>query len=370
MNKFLKITVRNILKLINPAWEQRAVDQFHFNQLGRKPPEFLWETLPPAHEPKLDCGGVQINDKLYIFGGLLLGGDVVRMVDIFDLQKNRWAERFKMPEGMAETHLGVANDGERFVYLISGQLGKNCSPATTNNFILDTKTKGWLSLPPLPKPRYAPTVQFWRGRLHVIAGSKEDRNEPAVNHWSLAVEGSKALEQEWREEVSIPRGGPHRASAILNDNLFVFGGQEGDYVAVPGDPTFKCTGDLTCEVMYPDVYKLEFGSDNWKRMTDMPVQCSHTEYSIIQLGDKVILLGGQRYKDPRTRFIDLTDVVQMYDARTDTWKILGHLPYYTKSAVAAFYQNYIYFTTGQRNREDGTPRTGPYDNRAWRAKVV
>lgn len=368
MNKFFKSAVRNMLKMISPEWEQRIVDQFHFNQLGRKPPEFWWQTLPQAREAKLDCGGIQVGDKLYIFGGLLSGGDVLRFVDIFDLQRNQWIDRLKMPEGMAESHVGMMSDGDRFIYCIAGQLGKHCSPATSHNFIFDTTTKGWLSLPPLPKPRYAPTVQYWRGRLHVIGGSKEDRNEPSVNHWSLAVEGSNALENEWREEIPIPRGGPHRASAILNDGLYVFGGQEGDYIAIPGDSTFKCTGDLTCEVVYPDVYKLEAGAESWKRMADMPVPSSHTENSMIRLGDKIIILGGQKYKDPQTRFIDLTDVVQMYDANTDAWKILGHLPYYTKSAVAGFYQDYIYFTTGQRNREDGSPRTGPYDNRTWRAK--
>lgn len=59
-------------------------------------------------------------------------------------------------------------------------------------------------------PRYAPATQLWRGRLHVMGGSKEDRHEPALDHWSLAVKDGKALENEWRNEIPIPRGGPHR----------------------------------------------------------------------------------------------------------------------------------------------------------------
>lgn len=43
-----------------------------------------------------------------------------------------------------------------------------------------------------------------------MGGSKEDRHEPAVEHWSLAVKNGNALEKEWRPEIPIPRGGPHR----------------------------------------------------------------------------------------------------------------------------------------------------------------
>lgn len=43
-----------------------------------------------------------------------------------------------------------------------------------------------------------------------MGGSKENRNTPSVDHWSLAVKNGKALEEEWHTEIPIPRGGPHR----------------------------------------------------------------------------------------------------------------------------------------------------------------
>ena len=63
--------------------------------------------------------------------------------------------------------------------------------------------------------RYAPATQLWRGRLHVMGGSKEDRHEPGTEHWSLAVKDGKALESKWRQELPIPRGGPHRFFSLL-----------------------------------------------------------------------------------------------------------------------------------------------------------
>jgi hypothetical protein len=57
----------------------------------------------------------------------------------------------------------------------------------------------------------------------VMGGSKEDRHEPGLEHWSLAVKDGKALE-EWRSEIPIPRGGPHRSvtspPGYMNDCQF------------------------------------------------------------------------------------------------------------------------------------------------------
>lgn len=58
--------------------------------------------------------------------------------------------------------------------------------------------------------RYAAATQIWKGRLHVMGGSKENRHTPGTDHWSIAVKDGKAIEKEWRNETPIPRGGPHR----------------------------------------------------------------------------------------------------------------------------------------------------------------
>lgn len=63
--------------------------------------------------------------------------------------------------------------------------------------------------------RYAPATQLWRGRLHVMGGSKENRHTPALEHWSLAVKDGKALDKQWRTEIPIPRGGPHRFCELI-----------------------------------------------------------------------------------------------------------------------------------------------------------
>jgi N-acetylneuraminic acid mutarotase len=291
-----------------------------------------------------------LGHEWFVFGGFRFDGSVIDFLDIYDLSKEKWTARLKTPDDIPQSHLGMTSDGKRYIYLVAGQLGPHCRPPTANCFVFDTVNRSWEKIVPLPKARYAPTVQLWQGRLHTVGGSLEDRGTPAVDHWSIAVQDGKALEKEWRREPSIPRGGPHRASAVIDHKLYVFGGQEGDYIAIPGDPECRCTGDLTSEVVYADTYMLEAGAKEWKRMADMVVPASHTEFTVVPFGDRIILMGGQCYKHPTTKVIRLTDSIQLYDAKADSWKIAGRLPYRVKSMVTTYYNGALFVTTGQRDK--------------------
>ncbi|XP_024515472.1 kelch repeat-containing protein At3g27220 isoform X2 [Selaginella moellendorffii] len=203
-------------------------------------PEIQWEEIAECPVKRLDGAAVQIRNLLYVFAGYATIDEIHSHVNVLDLMTNTWIDTFDMPKEMAHSHLGMVTDG-RFVYVVTGQYGPQCRGPTNLNFVLDTETKSWDRLPPLPVPRYAPATQLWRGRLHVMGGSKEDRWEPALEHWSLAVKDGKAVETKWRAEIPIPRGGPHRACIVFGDRLFVIGGQEGDYKPKPGSPIFKCS---------------------------------------------------------------------------------------------------------------------------------
>ena len=177
-------------------------------------PELPWEEMPPAPVPRLDGAAVQIKNLFYVFAGygtidyvrilsicesiclydfylylkdpLMSFGKFITVarcwilvelnqiitlwrlmfiglcifvlqvhshVDIFNLSDNTWGGRFDMPKEMGHSHLGVASDG-RYIYVISGQYGPQCRGPTARSFVLDTETKKWGGIPPLPSPRY------------------------------------------------------------------------------------------------------------------------------------------------------------------------------------------------------------------------
>ncbi|KAE8662217.1 Kelch repeat-containing protein [Hibiscus syriacus] len=154
-------------------------------------------------------------------------------------------------------------------------------------------------VPGLPSSGMAQTsTQLWRGRLHVMGGSKENSHTPGLEHWSLAVKDGKALETEWRSEVPIPRGGPHRACVVFKDSHYVIGGQEGDFMAKPGSQIFKCSRRM--EVVYSEVCMLD-GDMKWKTLPPMPKPDSHIEFAWALVNNSIVIAGGTTEKHPITK---------------------------------------------------------------------
>ncbi|KAG8384943.1 hypothetical protein BUALT_Bualt04G0170700 [Buddleja alternifolia] len=328
-------------------------------------PALEWEQMQSAPVPRLDGSAIQINNLLYVFSGYGTLDYVHSHVDIYNFTDNTWIERFETPKEMANSHLGMACDG-RYVYVVSGQPGPQCGAPTARTFVLDTETRKWESFPPLPAPRYAPATQLWRGRLHVMGGSKENRHTPGVDHWSIAVKNGKALEKEWRTEVPIPRGGPHRACVAVDDRLFVIGGQEGDFMAKPGSPIFKCSRRL--EVVYGDVYMLD-GEMKWKILTPLPKPNSHIESSWIILNNSIIIMGGTTEKHPVNKRMILVGEVFQFHLDTLKWSVIGKLPYRVKTTLAGFWNGWLYFTSGQRDRGPDNPQPRKVVGEMWRTKL-
>lgn len=325
-----------------------------------------WQEMAPAPVDRLDGAGIQIGNLFYVFAGYQNIDQVHSHVDVYNLSDNTWGNRFDMPQDMAHSHLGMVSDG-RYIYIVTGQYGPQCRGPTAKNFVLDTQTKKWSELPSLPYPRYAPATQLWRGRLHVMGGSREDRWEPGLEHWSLAVNEGKALEIVWRPEVPIPRGGPHRACVVVEDRLYVIGGQEGDFKAKPGSPIFKCSRQR--EVVYGDVYMLEGEAKEWKILPSMPKPVSHIEFAWVVVNGSIVILGGTTEKNPVTKRMTLVGDVVEFNLTTQKWRIVGRMPYRVKTTLVALWDGWIYFTSGQRDKgpEDPTPKQ--VVRRTWRTKV-
>ncbi|GAA0143513.1 hypothetical protein LIER_04181 [Lithospermum erythrorhizon] len=329
-------------------------------------PVLNWEKMANAPVPRLDGAAIQIKDQLFVFAGYGTIDYVHSHVDIYNFTDNTWGGRFDMPKEMAHSHLGMVTDG-RYIYIVTGQYGPQCRGPTAQTFTLDTVTKKWRDLPPLPVPRYAPATQLWRGRLHVMGGSRENRHTPGTEHWSIAVKDGKALEKEWRSEIPIPRGGPHRACIVYNDRLYVIGGQEGDFMAKPGSPIFKCS--RRNEIVFGDVYMLD-DDMKWTSLPPMPKPDSHIEFAWAFVNkNSVVIVGGTTEKHPETKKMTLIGEIFHFEFDTQKWSVIGKLPYRVKTTLVGFWKGWLYFTSGQRDKGPEDPSPRKVLGETWRTKL-
>ncbi|CAD6260460.1 unnamed protein product [Miscanthus lutarioriparius] len=271
-------------------------------------PELKWEEMAQAPVARLDGAAIQIKNLLYVFAGYGTINHVHSHVDIYNFSDNTWGGRFDMPKDMAHSHLGMVTDG-RFIYVVTGQYGPQCRGPTARNFVLDTETKEWRDLPPLPVPR---------------------------------------------------------ACVVANDKLFIIGGQEGDFMAKPGSPIFKCV--RRSEVVYSNVYMLDDGH-TWKELPPMPKPDSHIEFAWVNVNNSLVIAGGTTDKHPITKKMVLVGEIFRFNLDTLEWSLIGQLPFRIKTTLVGYWDGWLYFTSGQRDKGPKDPSPKKVVGCMWRTKL-
>lgn len=324
-----------------------------------KLPKLKWEECAPCPDKRTEAGGAKIESQFFVIGGYQTLDQVLSTVDVFDLESKRWVDRIAMPADVPQTHAGVACDGEQFIYLAGGQLGPQCRPSVSDCFMLDVRARSWSRFPSLPEPRYAPAMRLWHGRLHVISGAKPDRWTSAFDHWSIGVSGGRPMENHWREEDPIPKGGPHRASAICDDALCILGGQDGDQRPFPQDVSYRCNSATPLETLYGEAFIKRVETDQWKSISAMPHPQTHCEG--IAIGQYALIVGGN---EGRHR---LANLIQLYDVRANSWRSVARLPYRMKT-TSVYHEGWLFLVTGQRSKNMVNPVPGEVTNKVWCAR--
>jgi glycosyltransferase involved in cell wall biosynthesis len=161
----------------------------------------------------------------------------------------------------------------------------------------------------------------------------------------------------------------HRGSTSIDGSLFLFGGQQGDFRAIPGDANYRCTGNVR-EDYLTECFRFDPAEGRWARLADMLIPASHNDFSTVWDGEEVHLLGGQVFKHPKTFRLRLTNAIQSYNPAEDRWRISGRLPYRLKIPVSAIHAGILTITTGQRDRSPADDSPGEITSATWRAPLA
>ncbi len=365
----INLFLGNLISKVNPHLAVRIQDKRAFERYQSSNGDMDWKLKGYGNRMLYSAAGMRVGNNVLIGGGYRSWElEVSNQISIYDLESNQWLRDIEIPVDAAQTHQAIACESDRYLYWLGGQLGPRVHPCIATCYILDLETCEWTRFIDFPRPMYGSTAQFYDGKIHVIGGAEADRKSTATIHWSMPVKDGKPLADSWADEPETPLEGTHRGSVILDDYLYLPGGQIGETPPKNGNPDVY-DAKFGMEDVFPEVARYSFKTKTWELIAPLPIQVSHNDCTVVTHNGKVLVVGGMELQDPDTHEIFLTDAIQEYDPATNTWSKRGSLVYRVKSMVCAVFQGSLYVFGGQKDTSAEDPRPGRFTSNVWCAPL-
>jgi N-acetylneuraminic acid mutarotase len=191
-----------------------------------------WISKSPMPTTRGAVAAVAYNNKIYLFGGVNNGVtyDVSDVVEAYDPAKDTWQTVTHMPMPIDGRAVAVVADK---AYVIGGvYYDSHGQPKlVTNIFVYDFIADTWATggFAPLPNPRvfgYSSAAPVVNGKIYLIGGITGTSKE---NIWlSDKVDIYDTVSNTWQAGASLPTPTENHLSAIVNDEMYVVGGNISD----------------------------------------------------------------------------------------------------------------------------------------------
>lgn len=127
--------------------------------------------MPTARETK----GKIVNDKLYVIGGF--NGTSSRLINVYDLNTDRWTDQFTMPAGISGHALAVSGNK---IFIAGGYNNQ------TFLAYFDTATNKFHQLSSNMIPRRHAAAEVYNDKLYIIGGSTTSVTKSAIKSIQVA----------------------------------------------------------------------------------------------------------------------------------------------------------------------------------------
>ena len=246
-----------------------------------------------------------VGDIFYRFGGYRDSSFVPsRAGEKYNLATNSWTSIASMPVGFS--HAGTAVVGTK-VWLVGayeervGFAGQQ-NIGTTRVLIYDTVANTWSDGPALPEARGSGGLALINNKLYFTSGERlSDRQEMSTT-WmlDLANQGDG-----WQTRAAMPSPRSHFGVAVVDDILYVLGGQ---------------TGHDNAGVPLKTVYAYDPSTNTWTQKADTLYARSHQAPATFAFEGKIYSFGGDNPANQPNAH------VTEYDPATGTSRALANLP--------------------------------------------
>ncbi|MDQ1855635.1 T9SS C-terminal target domain-containing protein [Chryseobacterium sp. WLY505] len=133
-----------------------------------------WHPLPDMPNAR-EAKGKIVNDKLYVIGGF--NGTSSRLINIYDINTNRWTDQITMPAGISGHSLAVSGDK---IFMAGGYNNQ------TFLAYFDTATNKFHQLSSNMIPRRHAAAEVYNNKLYIIGGSTTSVTKSAIKSTQAA----------------------------------------------------------------------------------------------------------------------------------------------------------------------------------------
>jgi N-acetylneuraminic acid mutarotase len=241
-------------------------------------------------------------------------------------QADGWGER--APMLLPRSEMSIAELGGR-IYALGGYPGARVTSDAVQ--VYDSQTDSWSLGPPLPLPLHHTMAAAVDGRLYLIGG---EAGNPSPGE-SVFQDGVYMLDEQaeaWVPRAPMPTARSGGGAGVIDGRIYVAGGRP------PRGHDFA-------------VYDPR--ADEWTVLPDLPTQRNHLAVAAI---DGRLYVAGGRFGGGVGS--EMTDVLEVYDPRIDTWITGTPMPAPRAGVAAAAANGCLYVIGGEGN--DADPR-GVFD---------
>ena len=227
------------------------------------------------------------------------GGSVDMIV--YDSEKDDWSELQECPQ--KDSGLVVIND-------VVTAVGGNTSGQCTNRLISFNGSEWVKNFPPMPTKRVLHAVISTQNYLIAAGGIR-------MGGVTSTVEVMDMNTLEWYTAASLPELVSSISATVCGGRLYLLGGDD-KFGNKETRAVFTCTLESLIRSCHPPSQTPPHTSEAsvWQCVADVPVVGS----TCTTLNGRVLAVGGEDSGD------NPTAAVHMYDAKSDSWPLVGHMP--------------------------------------------
>jgi hypothetical protein len=224
-----------------------------------------WSAGPAKPIAVANIAAVFLDGRIYVPGGVTVGGGVTSTVEMYDVQAATWTTRAALPAPRAAYAL-AATGGK--LYLFGGWDGTTYRAET---FVYDPQADAWTAGTPIAKPCAFLAAAPLDGVIYVVGGYDGRREVDTVAVYDPAA--------------AATAGGPWSARAALTT------GRGGLGLAALGARLYAIGGGWTASLTFNEQYDVQTGA--WSRIgAGTPVSGQWRTLGVAALGGKLYAVGG------------------------------------------------------------------------------